>query len=190
MTNLFIPVILGTVRQGRKSEAIARAIVEQTALVSGVETELIDIRTLPIPVEDAGLTAQIPGFAETVRRADGYIIVVPEYNHTYPGLLKHVLDLNYKEYVHKAVGLCGVSAGAFGGVRAIESLLPALKAFGMLPTVADLNISHVDKVLDEAGQLIEPERSAFLRRFERFIKELVWLSTTLKHGRDTIPLGY
>ncbi len=190
MTKLFIPVILGTVRQGRKSEAIARIIVEQTAQVGGVETELVDIRTLPIPLDDAGQTAKIPGFAETMQRADGYIIVVPEYNHSYPGLLKHVLDLNYKEYVHKAVGVCGVAAGSFGGVRAIETLTPNFKAFGMMPTVADLNVSNVDKILDEAGQLIEPERSAFMRRFERFIKELVWLATTLKYGRENIPLGY
>lgn len=189
MTNLFIPVILGTVRQGRKSKAIARFIVEQTTQVKTVETELIDIRALPISVDDAGLSAQIPSFAETVRRADGFIIVIPEYNHTYPGILKHVLDTNYKEYVHKAVGLCGVSSGSFGGVRAIESLLPALKAFGLLPTVADLNVSNVEDVLDETGQLLEPERSAFLRRYERFIKELVWLAATLKHGRNMIPLG-
>ena len=87
---------------------------------------------------DAGPEAQIPALADTMRRADGYIIVTPEYNHTYPGLLKHVLDLNYKEYLHKAVGVCGVSAGPFGGVRAIEALLPTFKAFGLSSIVADL----------------------------------------------------
>jgi NAD(P)H-dependent FMN reductase len=38
-----------------------------------------------------------------VARADGLILVVPEYNHSFPGLLKHVLDTNLKEYIHKAV---------------------------------------------------------------------------------------
>jgi NAD(P)H-dependent FMN reductase len=40
-------------------------------------------------------------------------IASPEYNHAYPGLLKHVLDSWLKEHIHKAVGIVGVSAGPF-----------------------------------------------------------------------------
>jgi NAD(P)H-dependent FMN reductase len=56
-------------------------------------------------------------FAETMNRSDALVIVAPVYNHGYPGLLKHVLDTNLHEYLHKAVGVVGVSAG-FGGARA------------------------------------------------------------------------
>ena len=52
-----------------------------------------------------------------MNRSDALVIVAPEYNHGYPGMLKHVLDTNLHEYVHKAVGVVGVSAG-FGGARA------------------------------------------------------------------------
>ena len=186
MTNLFIPIILGTVRQGRMSEPIAKFIFEQVIQYQGVETELIDIRKLPISVIDAGPDAKIPGFSETVQRADGLIIVTPEYNHTYPGMLKHVLDLNYKEYLHKAVGVCSVSAGSFGGVRAVEALLPTLKAFGLGTIVTDLNFGNVTQIVDEAGNLIEP--AAYVSRFERFMQELVWLTKTLKYGRENFPL--
>lgn len=94
MNSLFIPVILGTVRQGRLSEPVAQFILEQLKHQADITTELIDIRTLSIPVMDAGPDAGIPALTEILRRADGYIIVTPEYNHTYPGLLKHVLDLS------------------------------------------------------------------------------------------------
>ena len=60
-----------------------------------------------------------------MNRADAIVIVVPEYNHSFPGLLKHVLDSCLKEYIHKAVGVVGVSAGPFGGARVIQHLLPA-----------------------------------------------------------------
>lgn len=182
MTQLFIPIILGTVRQGRMSEAISHFIHQQIIEQAAVETELIDIRKLPIPTDDAGPNAKIPELSETMQRADGYIIVTPEYNHTYPGLLKHVLDLNYKEYLHKAVGVCAVSAGSFGGVRAVEALLPTFKAFGLSPIVADLNISNVHTVVNEAGQLNDLE--TYQRRLGRFMKELIWLTTTLKYGRE------
>lgn len=184
MESLFIPVMLGTVRQGRLSEAVAHFILDQVKRQEGVTTELIDIRTLPLPVMDAGPEAQIPELADTMRRADAYIIVTPEYNHTYPGLLKHVLDLNYQEYLHKAVGVCGVSAGPFGGVRAIEALLPTFKAFGLSPIVADLNFGNVNTLVDDSGQLTDEARSTYSRRFERFFGELRWLAKTLKAGRE------
>lgn len=184
MEPLFIPVILGTVRQGRMSEAVAQFILEQVKHQDGVVTQLIDIRTLPLPVMDAGPEAQIPELADTMRRADAYIIVTPEYNHTYPGLLKHVLDLNYKEYLHKAVGVCGVSAGPFGGVRAIEALLPMFKAFGLSPIVTDLNFGNVNSLVDTAGQFTAEARDTYNHRFERFMQELLWLTKTLKAGRE------
>ncbi|MGK7925218.1 MAG: NADPH-dependent FMN reductase [Spirulina sp.] len=184
MSDLFIPVILGTVRQGRMSEPVAKFVVERVRQTEGVATELIDIRALPIPLGDAGPNAKIPGFAETVARADAYILVVPEYNHGYPGLLKHVLDLNYKEYLRKAVGVCSVSVGGFGGVRAVESLLSSFKAFGLAATVADLNVSNVATLFDESGRMSEEARATYTRRFERFMQELLWLTKTLKYGRE------
>ena len=183
METLFIPVILGTVRQGRMSEAVANFIFEQVKHQGNVTTELIDIRTLPLPLMNAGTDAQIPELADTCRRADAFIIVTPEYNHTYPGLLKHVLDLNYKEYLHKAVGVCGVSAGPFGGVRAIEALLPTFKAFGLSPIVADLNFGNVTSLVDDAGQFTTAAQDTYNRRFERFFEELLWLTRALKAGR-------
>jgi NAD(P)H-dependent FMN reductase len=66
-----------------------------------------------------------------VNEADALIFVVPEYNHSFPGLLKHVLDTNLKEYIHKAAGVCGVSAGPFGGARMIQNFLPVLREVRM-----------------------------------------------------------
>ena len=43
-----------------------------------------------------------------MNHADALVIVTPEYNHSFPGLLKHVLDSCLKEYIHKAVGVVGV----------------------------------------------------------------------------------
>jgi hypothetical protein len=75
MDQLCIPVLLGTVRQGRLSEPVARFIFEQVKQQDEVDSVLIDIRDLPIPIDDAGTDAQILGLADTMRRADGYIIV-------------------------------------------------------------------------------------------------------------------
>jgi NAD(P)H-dependent FMN reductase len=149
-SSLFIPVILGTSRQGRQSEYVANFIVEQIATRDGLETELIDIRTMSIAINDAGESLKDPKFSTTMERADGLVIVIPEYNHGYPGLLKHVLDTCLQEYIHKAVGLCGVSAGPFGGTRVIQNLLPVMRELGLTTIFHDLNFGNVQKLFDGA----------------------------------------
>jgi NAD(P)H-dependent FMN reductase len=182
---IFIPVILGTSRQGRMSEHVAKFVVEEVAKREAVETELIDIRQIPISTTDAGESIKDPEFSATVMRADALIIVVPEYNHGYPGLLKHMLDTNLKEYIHKAVGICGVSAGLFGGTRVIENLLPVMRELGLVTIFWDGNFSSVQTIFDESGKLLE---EAYIRRLDKFLKELIWMAKVLRYGRENIAL--
>src|SRR5436305_14781783 len=91
-----------------------------------------------LKLDDAGEQMKDPKFSTTIERCDGFIVVTPEYNHGYPGLLKHALDMNLKEYIHKAVGICGVSAGPFGGARVIEGLLPGIRGVGVV-RISDLS---------------------------------------------------
>jgi NAD(P)H-dependent FMN reductase len=180
---LFIPVILGTARQGRESEHAARFVFEQTKKRAGVETELIDVRTLPMRLDDAGEQMKDPAFSATIERCDALIIVTPEYNHGYPGLLKHALDMNLKEYIHKAVGICGVSAGPFGGTRVIEQLLPVMRELGLVTIFEDVNFGKVRSLFDESGKLLEQN---YVRRLDNFLNELIWMARVLRHGREHI----
>jgi len=117
-------------------------------------------------------------------RADALVLVVPEYNHGYPGLLKHVLDTNLKEYIHKAVGICGVSAGALGGTRVIQNLLPVMRELGLVTIFWDGNFPSVQNLFDANGALVD---QAHVKRMDKFLKELVWMAQTLRYGRENIP---
>ena len=181
---LFIPLILGTAREGRQSENVARFVFEQTKKRADVETELIDVRELPMKLDDAGEQMKDPKFSAAIERCDGLIIVTPEYNHGYPGLLKHALDMNLKEYIHKAVGICGVSAGPFGGARVIEGLLPVMRELGLVAIFEDVNFGNVAKIFDDQGNLLDQN---YVRRLEKFLNELVWMARVLRHGRENIP---
>jgi NAD(P)H-dependent FMN reductase len=181
---LFIPIILGTPRRGRQSENVARFVFEQTSKRVDVETELIDVCTLPMKLDDAGEQMKDPKFSATIDRCDGLIIVTPEYNHGYPGLLKHALDMNLEEYIHKAVGICGVSAGSFGGVRAIEALLPVMRELGLVTIFWDVNFGNVAKLFDDQGNLLD---QSYVRRLDKFLNELIWMARVLRYGRENIP---
>jgi NAD(P)H-dependent FMN reductase len=180
---LFIPVILGTARQGRESDHAARFVFEQTKKRAGVETEFIDVRTLPMKLDDAGEQMKDPKFAATIERCDGLIIVTPEYNHSFPGLLKHALDMCLKEYIHKAVGICGVSAGGFGGARVIESLLPVMRELGLVTIFEDVNFAKIGSLFDDRGNLLDQN---FVGRVDTFLNELIWMCRVLRNGRESI----
>lgn len=182
---IFIPLILGTTRQGRMSEHVAKFMFEEVSKREGVETELIDIREIPLPLTGAGEDIKDAKFSATVMRADALIIVSPEYNHGYPGLLKHVLDTNLKEYIHKAVGICGVSAGGFGGTRVIENLLPVMRELGLVTIFWDGNFSSVQNIFDASGKLLD---QAYIKRIDKFLKELIWMAKVLRYGRENVPL--
>ncbi len=182
----YVPVILGTPRKGRMSEYAARLMASRIGEREGVETALIDVAMLPIPVDDAGEQAKDPVFSEQMNRADALVLVTPEYNRGYPGLLKHVLDTNLAEYIHKAVGLVGVSAGIFGGARVIENMLPVLRELGLVTIFWDVNFTSVRSRFDESGALTD---ESFLPRIDMFLDELLWMAETLRHGRSHVTLG-
>jgi NAD(P)H-dependent FMN reductase len=181
---LFIPVILGTPRKGRASENVAKFVFGEVQKREQVETELIDVRDLKLPIDDAGEAIKDPKFSEAMKRADGIVIVTPEYNHGYPGLLKHALDTNLKEYIHKAVGICGVSAGGFGGTRVIEALLPVMRELGLVTIFWDGNFSHAQQLFDDNGKI--KDEATHVKRIDKFLGELIWMSKVLKYGRENI----
>jgi len=182
---LFIPVILGTVRAGRMSQHAAQLVTLEFGKHAGVQTELIDIAQTPLPTNDAGEAIKDPSFSSKMERSDAIVIVSPEYNHGYCGLLKHALDTCLKEYIHKAVGIVGVSAGPFGGSRGIENLLPVMRELGLVTIFWDVNFSSVLKVFSADGALLD---DSYIRRIDKFLKELIWMAKTLRQGREQIPL--
>jgi NAD(P)H-dependent FMN reductase len=181
---IFIPVILGTARQGRHSGKIARFVVSELEKCAGVKTVLVDVRELHLPFTDAGEAVKDAKFSALCERADGFVIVAPEYNHGYPGLLKHALDSNLKEYIHKAAGIVGVSAGPFGGTRVIQSLLPVVRELGLVNIFWDGNFSNVQDLFDQEGNIFDAPTHA--RRLEKFLKELIWMSRVLRYGRENV----
>jgi NAD(P)H-dependent FMN reductase len=183
---LSIPVILGTSRKGRMSAHAARFVCQALGKRDGICTELIDIADLEHRLDDNGQGTGDPRFADCMARADGIVIVAPEYNHAMPGLLKHVLDSCLKEYIHKAAGIVAVSAGPFGGTRVVETSLPVLRELGLVTIFWDVNVGGVGKVFDPSGNLLD---DAFVRRTDKFLSELVWMAKTLRYGRECIALN-
>lgn len=189
MDRLFLPVILGTNRKERKSAAVANWLVGEMMKRAEIETKLFDVMDFALPTDDYGqaIKDSFPEWRDAIIRADGLVIVTPEYNHGYPGSLKSVLDLLLKEYIHKSVAFVGVSAGPWGGTRVIEALVPMVRELGLVATFTDLNFPLVQNLFDENGALLD---QAYEKRVAAFLEELIWMSHTLKWGRRNLPSKY
>ncbi len=183
---LFLPVLLGTNRKNRESENAAKWVFGKMREREEIETEFFDVRDFDLPRDDYGteIAGQFPEWRDAIIRADGLVIITPEYNHGYPGTLKSVLDLLLKEYIHKAVAFVGVSAGPFGGARVIEACVPMVRELGLAVTFADLNFSQVKTKFDENGKLLD---ETYEKRITGFLDELIWMSRALHWGRENIP---
>lgn len=192
MGNLFIPILLGSGRKGRESEKAARYVLEQAKKYGNFETEFLDVRDFVVSpltgrIDDEG---ELVGAAlkksgewkEIMRRADGLIIVSPEYNHGYPGELKLMLDQLYEEYNRKPVGICG-AAGGLGGGRMVEVLRTALIELQMAPIRMAVYFQNVYNLFDESGKIKDLK---YEERLRVFFDELVWYAMALKSAREKL----
>lgn len=184
-TRVFLPILLGTPRKDRKSENVAKWVSEKMNARDDIETKLFDVRDFDLPRDHYGteIQDQFPEWRDAIIKADGLVIVTPEYNHSYPGTMKSVIDILLPEYIHKAVAFVGVSAGVWGGTRVIESCVPMVRELGLVVTFSDLNFPQVQKKFDDEGNLLD---EAYEKRVQGFLDELVWMSRSLKWGRENL----
>src|SRR3989344_1990511 len=185
--SLFLPILLGTAREGRQSEKVANFVLREIQKLPGVETELIDVRDFILDGRTARLgretnTESAQKWSDIMQKADGLVIVTPEYDHGYPGELKMMLDIIYDEYARKPVGFCGVSAGSMGGSRAVEQLRLVAIEFQMVPIHRAEYFSNVGDLFDEQGDIKE---ESYHKRMEEFFQELHWYANALKQARES-----
>lgn len=189
MSELSIPLLLGTNRRERASEHAAKWVFSKMQEREDIDPEYFDVRDFHLPADHYGMEigGDFPAWRDAVVRADGLVIVTPEYNHGYPGVLKSVLDLLLKEYIHKAVAFVSVSAGPWGGTRVCEALLPVVRELGLAVTFTDLQFPLIGSKFDGGGKLLDP---AYEKRVKGFLDELTWMARTLRWGRENVPSKY
>jgi len=178
---LNFPILLGTAREGRQSEKVAKFLFQEVSKNLEIETQIADPKDFNFGEEVNFDATKDPKYSKITQEADGFIIVTPEYNHSFPSSLKKMLDSELKNYIHKPVIICGVSAGNWGGIRAIQSLIPVLREVGMVVTFADLQFPNVSKLFDENGEILDKKYES---RVQKSLEELIWMGKTLKYGRE------
>lgn len=182
----YIPVILGSIRRTRESAKVARFVVDLLAKRPCVRTELLDLKHLDLPMMEERLRfrndapAAVREFSAHINRADAVVIVTPEYNSGYPGVLKNALDYLKDEYRRKPFGIVTVSSAWSGGLFCLTALRQVILHLGGIPIPAVLPVCKVQESFDNQGNALD---QAFPRRAKAYFDELLWFTEALTAQR-------
>lgn len=173
-----IAIISASVRIGRKSHRVALFLKKYIDTNKLGKVDLIDLNVYKFPLFDERLSKmeQPPvaavEFSERIKKADGVIIVTPEYNGGYPASLKNAVDLLFGEWKRKPVAIATVSDGPFGGTQVTTSLTFSMWKLGAWMVPAKYPGPKVHEIYDEEGVPFDKEVTE--KRAKPFIEELLW----------------
>lgn len=158
-----VQIIVGSVREGRVSDRVAQW-VDHELHDLGVESEVLDLRDYELPFFEEAIppqynpdrqpSAAVKKWIDKVAEADAYVIVTPEYNRSFPGVLKNALDTVGLEFEKKPVAL--VAHGSSGGAQAVGHLRGTVSGMRAVTTPTATYIStRASELLDESGKLLD-----------------------------------
>ncbi len=170
--------IAGSLRRGSYNSALLGVVVELAP--APVRIEAASIRGIPLYDGDVETESGIPDavcvLKERIASADGVLLVTPEYNNGYPGVLKNALDYLLPEYHRKPIAIVTVSAGGFGGLNCLAQLRLVILGMGAFPIPAALPVSRVQEAFDDDGN---PQDAAYEQRAQDFIAEVLWFAEAI-----------
>jgi chromate reductase len=157
-----LTLIIGTNRPNSNTSKVARHVEEIYASLK-VPLHILDLHKLPAEIFSPSSYAEKPKsfhpFAEAILKAEGLIVVTPEYNGSVPGILKYFIDmLKFPEsFEKKPVCFVGLSAGIWGALRPIEQLQQIFGYRNAFIYPERVFLHRINSVLDDNGGLTDPE---------------------------------
>jgi NAD(P)H-dependent FMN reductase len=115
---LRVAVVIGSVREGRFGPTAASWFAERARRRPELDVDVIDLVDVELPMSMAGRDVDL---TTRLAAADAFVVVTPEYNHSYPAALKNVIDHHSSPFHAKPVGFVSYG-GISGGLRAVEHL--------------------------------------------------------------------
>jgi NAD(P)H-dependent FMN reductase len=171
-----ILIVSGTNRADALSPAVAENYAD-LAKEEGISTDIIDLRQLPgdfvfsALYENTGKNEAFNKFREKMKYADKFVFIVPEYNGSFPGVLKAFIDgLDFPDtFTGKKAALVGVSAGLLGSTHAMSHLTDILNYCGTHVLARKPRLTQISDHLAK-GLLTD---TSYIKQLQKQIKELI-----------------
>ena len=164
-----IMIIVASVRPGRIGLPIAQWARDRIE-AAGHEVDFADLAEVGLPFLDESAhpakrqyeKAHTLAWSERVERAEAFVLVTPEYNHSYSPALKNALDFLFHEWNRKPVAFVSYG-GVSGGLRGVVSLEPVLMALGMIRSTAAVVIPGAGRQVVDGSLVPDESRDSALQ---------------------------
>lgn len=182
MQDLNILMITASVRQGRQSPKVTEALAPLFEAQPHTHVDVLDLHALQLPMfTDAEPTGSARMLLDAYIKADGIVIVTPEYNHSLPSALKNAIDYaRAKELYGKPVAGVGVSNGSYGGVRALKELAHVWQGVRGI----SLPVFLPTPLVEEFDPKNPPE--GWLKNAQLFVDQSVYWFRVIKEGKAIV----
>lgn len=186
---LRVAVIIGTVRNGRFGPTVANWFMSQVGQHDDFDVTLVDLADYdlptmltsePSPEVGAALGVVTPLLAD----ADAFVVVTPEYNHSFSAALKSAIDWHVAQWQAKPIGMVSYG-GLAGGLRAVEQLRLVFAELHAVTIRDTVSFHNVWGQFDDQGRLVDP--SAANAAAKTMLDQLAWWGFALREARAKHP---
>lgn len=186
-------IVIGSVREGRFGPVVASWVAEQATSHGGFEVEVVDLADIELPLELPAGSPKVAGdgyprpagmapLTAVLEAADAFIIVTPEYNHSYPASLKAAIDWHFTQWEAKPVAFVsyGGAAGGRHAVLHLENVLTELHAVTVRNGLAFPN--YFTAWAD--GRPLDTDAAGYAKTL---LNQLEWWASALRAARQDNP---
>jgi NAD(P)H-dependent FMN reductase len=191
--NSTLVIVVGSVREGRFGPVVASWLAEQASAQGGFAVDVVDLADFDIPLvlppvspkyagDSYPRPAEMAGLTGRLDAADAFVVVTPEYNHSYPASLKAAIDWHFTQWTAKPVAFVsyGGAAGGRHAVLHLENVLTELHAV----TIRD-GLAFPNYFLNwDAGQPVDPQAGTAAKTM---LDQLSWWAAALRKARTETP---
>ncbi|WP_267245684.1 NADPH-dependent FMN reductase [Streptomyces sp. PR69] len=189
---LRLAVILGSNREGRFGPVLAEWFLSRAAQREDFTVDLIDVAEAELPTSlsfnpGPAVRAELAKVSPRLDRADAFVVVTPEYNHSFPASLKALIDWHYGEWQAKPVGFVSYG-GISGGLRAIEQLRQVFAELHAVTVRDTVSFHNAGAQFDDAGGHKDPiAADAANGAAKSMLDQLSWWARTLRDAKAVRP---
>ncbi|MCI3930546.1 NADPH-dependent FMN reductase [Streptomyces sp. AN091965] len=186
-----VAVVVGSNREGRFGPVVAEWLLRHVREHQGFEVDVVDLAEVDLPTSlshrpDAATRAELAKVSPKLAAADAFVVLTPEYNHSYPASLKSLIDWHHPEWQAKPIAFVSYG-GLSGGLRSVEHLRPVFAELHAVTIRDTVSFHNAGALFDDEGNHKEP--AAADAAAKAMLDQLAWWAWALRAAKEVRPYG-
>ena len=188
---LTLALVVASDREGRFAPVITDWFRSRLAEREDFTVTVVDLAEIDLPTSlshrpSPAVTAELAKVTPVLEAADAFVVITPEYNHSFPASLKNLIDRHYTEWQAKPVGFVSYG-GMSGGLRAVEQLRQVYAEMHAVTVRETVSFHQAHGLFDEDGRHKDPAGAEIAAK--ALLDQIAWWGTALKDAKSVRPYG-